>query len=505
MRESRAVTWALGVALAIGWATVRLTLLPPPVPSDQLTYLLAAQEFPYAPAVGESTVLHQWLRYGLVLPVRLAIEVFGYSEAAYYVVPLFAGLLLLVGTYVLGCQFFGRTVGIAAALLVSFNTHVFDKSGDLLPDLLATALTLFALALTVAIRRGDLSRPRLALVVIGLLLGWSYLVREFIVLLWPLIPALLWRRVSLRDLLFLGLPLIGVVAAEMLLMAIVRGDALARIHATAIAAQGEEEHIARTYRNRPVTEYLDRLIFHLNRVEEKRWLLLLLGVTVAGGIVRPRKLGFFLGWIALLWVPLTLLGGLVNPASPTVNLWVERYWFPIFPAFVLGGLGTIWLLVRWAVDRLTSRPPVARYLAGAVAGTVGFAATWTAATEWTTWPKSGGHHLSQARTWLAETAGAQHTVWGDNGVEVLMRVYRNGPFGAPVVTSRIELLSEAEQARPGDYVMLYDAVDGNICSMCPTRASRVFGSPLKIPETWRTAFETPDGVLQIYQVTPSPS
>ena len=66
---------------------------------------------------------------------------------------------------------------------------------ELLPDLPATALFTAAIALTVALREGRIPFRRAALVVIGVLLGWSYLTREFIVFDWPL-ALVLWRRIG---------------------------------------------------------------------------------------------------------------------------------------------------------------------------------------------------------------------------------------------------------------------------------------------------------------------
>ena len=50
-----------------------------------------------------------------------------------------------------------------------------------------------------------------------------------------------------------------------------------------------------------------------------------------------RNAGVFAVWILLMWVPLTLLGGVLDPARPKLRLQLLRYWYPVFPAFVLGG------------------------------------------------------------------------------------------------------------------------------------------------------------------------
>src|SRR5262249_15629193 len=113
-----ATTAALGAGLAVAWLCVLLPHLRVPPPQDPLDYLQAAADFPRGltdpDAPPGADVTHQVLRFGLTLPTRLAIEVFGYSQAAYYAVPVVAALLLLVSVYALGCLLFSRTVGAAA-------------------------------------------------------------------------------------------------------------------------------------------------------------------------------------------------------------------------------------------------------------------------------------------------------------------------------------------------------------------------------------------------------
>src|SRR5256885_13733134 len=65
---------------SLGWLAVVLSQLRLPTPSDQLNYMQAAARFPHP--LETTTAMHQVTRFGLLLPMRLAIAVFGYSEAA---------------------------------------------------------------------------------------------------------------------------------------------------------------------------------------------------------------------------------------------------------------------------------------------------------------------------------------------------------------------------------------------------------------------------------------
>ncbi|HZC27708.1 MAG TPA: hypothetical protein VE287_11840, partial [Actinopolymorphaceae bacterium] len=143
-------TAAVGAALVVLAAVFESRYLPQPYPSDQLTYLRAARDLPHTAA---GMPVHEVTRFGLTLPLRAAIEVFGYSEAAYYVVPVLTGLGLVLAVYLLGTMLFARTVGVAAAAFtVANNVVLFDLLAPL-PDVPATALLTWAIVLAVAIRQ----------------------------------------------------------------------------------------------------------------------------------------------------------------------------------------------------------------------------------------------------------------------------------------------------------------------------------------------------------------
>ncbi len=106
----------IGAMLVACVVAVQLAYALQPYPSDQTNYFKAADRFPAAPE--NLGLTHQYLRIGLVVPVRLAIEVFGYSEAAYYAVPVLTAALLTASVFALGSLLFSRWVGAAAALLM---------------------------------------------------------------------------------------------------------------------------------------------------------------------------------------------------------------------------------------------------------------------------------------------------------------------------------------------------------------------------------------------------
>jgi hypothetical protein len=493
-------------ALAAGWLTVMLVNLRLPYPSDQLNYMEAAQRFPHP--VDGTSVLHQVTRFGLIVPARLAIAVFGYSEAAYYAVPLLATLTLLLGTYALGAQLYGRWVGAAGAIVVVASTPVFRDSTDLLPDVMAAGLFTVALAMAVAIRKDRLTARWWVLAGLGVLLGWSYMVREFIVFVWPLVPVLIARRVRWTGLLVVAAPIAALFGVELLLCWALYGDPLTRIYAvTGHGSAPSTPAIAATYRDMPRRVYLLRLVTSLRRYPEGDGMALLLGLTLLGGLVRPRRFAVPVAWCALLWVPLTLLGGILDPSAPKLRLQLIRYWFPIFPAFVLGGLGVLWPAMTFVSARMRGRTRLGRVAVALPAALVLAVAALTAGTSARGWwaasdTRAGGAtQLEAFRTWLSHHESGVRVVWADRRTAKTLSLYRQGPFGGhafdPVVG---RVLPGGPAPAPGDLVVFFDADQGQVCSLCAQYARQAWGDPPQPRPGWREVYATGDHVLRVYSV-----
>ncbi|GAA2106753.1 hypothetical protein [Actinomadura alba] len=498
----------IGAALALGCLVVMLAHLRLPYPSDQLNYLTAAARFPQP--LPDAAAIHQVTRFGLIVPTRLAIAVFGYSQAAYHVVPLLAALSLLLGTYALGSLLFARPVGAAAAVVVLASTPVAYDSTDLLPDVLAAGLFTIALAVAVAIRRNLLPATPWMLLLLGVLLGWSYLVREFIVFLWPLVAVLVFRRVRWRGLLWAAAPVIALVLAETLLCWAMYGDPLTRLRSVTGHGSGPTTpQIADTFQDKPRHVYLLRLPTTLNDYPEGGWLVLLLGLTVLGGLLRPRRFAVPVAWFALLWIPLTLLGGIADPAAPKLRLQLIRYWFPVFPAFVLGGLGLVWLAALAVLHRARDRPrvrSVALALPVVLLLAVAVPAAGTAMRGWWAGPgtRAGGDtQLEAFRSWMARHGDGVPRVWTDTHTGKTLAVYREGPFGGLAWRAQVARAAPGAAApAPGDLVLFYDVDHGRVCGSCRKYARLTWGDPPRPGTGWREVYATRDGMVRVYRVGP---
>lgn len=537
----RAIGWPSGGVLTVllgavlGAATVALQLvyLFPPNPSDAANYATAAQSFPSPPA--DPVILHQYLRVGLIVPMRVAMNAFGYSQASYYAVPLVTGLLLAVSVYALGRLLFSRAVGAVAAVLTSVNSVVFISLDQPLPDPTATALFTAAAAVAVGVATGQpllVRTPRrqvAALLVVGALLGWSYLVREYIVFVWPVVAAVLWRRVGWRGLVVVTAPVLAVVAGESALNAAVHGDALARW--TVSAAHGDTSprpDLDRTFKNLPRTDYLWRPWARIGHAADSTWLLGALVVMLAGAAVAvlrwrhhpaARWLVFFGAWALIYYVPMVLAGGVLDPSAPRMRVQLSRYWIPVAPAVLLGACATLWLGYRWVAARWVlprwpgrrpGRRPGARTAgAGLLAGLLLVAsAAWPVTTsygEWgdqPTYRANGATHLEQFRTWLRAERDDVSRIWGDWRTTMVLPLFYAEPFGRPVWDGPTRTLEpNAARPQPGDHVVVYPA-----CGSCRLAARAVLGDRLQPWPGWQPAFTTGDGGLVVYRVAaPAPA
>ncbi len=463
----------LGVVLVALYGVLLLWNLSVPQPVDHSRYMDAARAFPSRPH--DPIFDHQYLRIGLTAPTALVMKVFGYSEVTYHAFPVAAALLLFASVYAIGCVMFDRVVGALSATVLALIGIIVVAGTELLPDLPATALFTAAIALTVGLREGLVPYRRTVLVVVGVLLGWSYLTREFIIFDWPLALILVWRRIGRWEWLWAAVPVALTGAGEMALNAHLYGDPLARLHAdSGLGNLPSQPGVAATFHNLPLWVYLWRLPQQLIRSAEGPGLLVLLFLALVTGLVvavrrlrgrtpvpGERNAGVFAPWILLMWVPLTLLGGVLDPAHPKLRLQLLRYWYPVFPAFVLGGVAALWLGARFV--RLPSRARAA--LPGVVAVAVVLLSVLgrPGTAGWAGSDRVRSNALPEFRSWLARSGAT--TVWTDTRLFRIMPIYLVNPTGHRVWHGHLRPLVKPEQPGAGDYVVAY-SVGSDACPRC---------------------------------------
>jgi len=197
-------------------------------------------------------------------------------------------------------------------------------------------------AIVVASRRTGRRQIRW-LAAAGLCMGVAYLMREYVAFMYVALPVFfLLLKIPLRRLVVPAVPMVAVLVFEFVHNAIVYGDPFARL----IVAG---EHEAPQGGQLALREVLLGFVRGTDAYPMGWVFLIALVLTFVGALAtRDRRLILLSVWFLAVWVPFTILGGLLNPVEPSLKLHIERYWFPIYPAIVVGALATI----KLAIDRL---------------------------------------------------------------------------------------------------------------------------------------------------------
>jgi hypothetical protein len=444
-----AVDWLLVLLLVAGQMAIQTIYLRPPFVSDQMVYFTGALELPSADPN------HWTLRIGLLFLIRLAQEAFGYAEAAYYFVPYLSGAGLVAATYWLGRLLFGRAVGAASAVIVFVNPYVLRESSELLPDIPAAAA--FAGAATLLISTGQrhkktgqlTPRDRMFMVSAGILVGLSYLIRDVIaVFLFPVVPIIfLVFRLPLRNLPHVALPALGMFGVEILWGALVYSDPL--VHLRIILARRNPEEVLRARASmRAQPGFFTQTLLVLPRIF-LQWatgelFLGLAGLLLAATVImRDRRVGILAVWALVVWISLTALGLIGDPGGRAgLRITKARYWFPIFPPLVVGGVAGAWLLV----GRLLSGSRLRAATASAVVMVLTLSIALATADQvgrWSIFVRSGSGHFSELRSWLASSDGGNGQILRtDHLTAQVLPMYTRTTFGSPVWSGTVEPFRE---------------------------------------------------------------
>lgn len=423
------------VALVAVYGFVQWLYLRPVSPSDQMHYFEVAEQFP------DASPNHRSIRYGLVLPVRVFQELFGFSEAAYYAVPFLAGALLIVATFLIGRRLFDTSVGLGASLVLLVSHLFLDDSSHLLPDGLAAALFTAGLALLLAALERERrvehdedavtagSYHRVLFVTAGLLFGWAYLAREYIPFLFPVVPFAFWSyRVPWRRLLDVAVPAFTLFVVDLAMNGFLYGQPLLRLY----------EGGTKGGRNNPGATRWDALM----RLPDTLWsspggraIVVALVLFAASLLVRHRSFRILAVWFLALWVPLTLGTGLIDPAFRFIRTEKLRYWLPVAPAILIGALAVVHHTVTRVVERSRSTDSIRRWSAR---GAVSIVALLLAVGAFGGVRDRGVYRINGAdeqwalRAWLQDAGQSIDTVWTDGRTARIMPVYSRSIFGSRV-------------------------------------------------------------------------
>jgi hypothetical protein len=495
--------WLLVLALLGCYAVLQSAFVRPPEITDQLHYLVDGANLPHV-----TWPEHQGLRIGLTIPVWLLTRAFGYSEVAYYGVPYLTGAALVITTYWLGRLVDSRAAGVLAALLTIANPLVLDNGSQLLPDLPAATMVMGAVTILVwHWRSTGASGPpttadRTVLVGVGVLLGWSYLVREFIVFWFPIVALVVivlrlpWSRVRL-----IVAGAAGVFALELVWGAVFFGNPFARILAALNQPPSAPWRVAQ--RTELIASgaipdtHLEMLVALPRSLVELRagWVLagLFVLLVVAAFVVDAPALRLLALWTV---VPVILLMAAVQLAWLFDNriLRVEklRYWLPVLPPLVVGAVVGILALGRRLGDDGGRRAAVAT---AAVVAVVSLGLTGADLDDKGAVTRLGRNHMLELREWAATSGQTCTTIWVDadqwrasaRWVPIYLRTF----WGRPIWHGELRHLNAGD-----DFVDISELETGALIrSRVAIRRRRLEGLPVpdylrRPPSSWRVLLAT---------------
>ncbi|HSE80807.1 MAG TPA: hypothetical protein VLA87_03805 [Gaiellaceae bacterium] len=449
MPSSR-LDWVVGGITVALYLLGQLVYLQGPHPYDPSWYFRTAFDFPdVAPDLFT-------LRIGLMAPVRAALGVFGPSEAALYAVPLLSGMALVGAVYATMLLLFrDRLLAAAAALVTGLNVNYLVNSSQIFPDLTATAtFTAAFLCLLIAGSRPQESPrtwvPTAAVVCGGVLLGWSYLVREFSPILLPAVIALvLLLRYPLRRIVLLAGAAVATAALELLYGWVYAGDPF--VHLRLLLERGDAELVEGQVRMEHIQDQLgsplDTLLVlpRLLLAWDTGWVFLLLAalLLVALVLLRDRRLWLLAAWFLSFLVAMALVGlGSFSSGRWVLNITNIRYWYPVFPPLVMGAFGGLWLLLRRRIDGR-------RGLRAAQLGAVALAALvlipgfreFSRCDDREAWRNDPATRWHELRSWFSTPEAAQmDVVWTDPYTSRLLPAFTGSTFGVRVWDGDVETL-----------------------------------------------------------------
>ncbi|MFC4910975.1 ArnT family glycosyltransferase [Actinomadura gamaensis] len=484
---------ALVAACGVG---LQYVLMVPPLYFDPYYVWLAARDWPHIPLEQWpfSEVPHQVTRVGLVLPARLAQEVLGPGQIAYFTVTAVGVALFFVGCFLAVRSLFGNVAGLASVLVILVNplftmTNPYGhelgwSTGVMLPDMPGAGLfSLGMAALVTASRRTGRDRTRW-LVAAGTAYGLAFLSREFVALMFVVIPVfLVLLRIPWRRNITIGIPMAVVFGADFVHNQIVWGNPLAGIISAAEHGGLSRDRVTRTLAAESFTR-----AFHDWSALGSVFIAALALTVVGWAATRDRRLLLVLVWFLALGVPITLLSGVLNPQSISLRAWLPRYWDAVLPALLAGGFGTVALLWQRVPDG-----PRRRLRTPAAALAVVVAASYVVVCVRAVPDLPRDTAWNELRTWLRGRNDIT-TIYSDRRLAQTLTFYVRDPWGRRTWNGRIE-------SWPHDHYSL--PVEAFSAPVLWTRwrgqeAQVLGGWRPRRAKGWQRLWKSSDGVLQIW-------
>jgi hypothetical protein len=488
---------------------IQLYFLNPPILSDQMEYYITAVRFPHLPSnpnIGS-------MRIGLELPVAVLYRIFGSAEVSYYTFPLLSFAVLSISIYLIGRHLFSRRVGLLSALWIMFIPNLLQESGHLLPDVPATACSAAAFSLLFTFfgdkqNRRDLSSrgSTFLLILAGLFFGWSYLVKEYLAILFFLIPMVFWMlEIPYRRMLPVAIAMLAMYGLEVLTGIIYYSNPLIRF----LAASPRETEGGIHKDVIKIMTFFGRL---LNKSGGEGFLIVMLaglGNSIYESIKKNKSYLFLLSWILLIYVLFTFAGLL-----PVIFDWEEivlmrlhkfRYWIPILPPLVIAGVAFLDKIFTFISSKFKQSEPIKnRFVQSAVVIILCLTSMRGLAVirDYPDFIRNGYDHYQELRQFLKENDDQIDLIWIDRdnkrSFERILPMYIRGPFGNLIWHGQTKYINTNSL-----YLRAEEIVDGYIIIDRDFMVPEYNDVPQYLadyPDNWELAFESENEKIALYAV-----
>lgn len=496
------------IFLFIASIFVQYYFINPIVFSDQMEYFRSAVIFPKF----SENPSHWNLRLGLIIPVSILFRMFGYAEFTYYLIPVLCMAFLITLVFLLGETLFNYRVGLMSAFWMLFMPGIYLESGHLLPDIPATCCMLAGLTLLIINNKSknkdkpSSSRKIFILYILsGAFFGWSYLIKEYFLFFFILVPIyFLISKIPIRYLFAFLAGAFLVAFFELFIGFIIYQNPFIRFDA--ISPRDIWGHVEKDIGI--IVSYLPSI---LNRNGNNLTFLLAL-ISIIGSIPqilkKNKELLFLLAWVVLIYGFYTGLGLL-----PVIFNWekkvllrpfISRYWIPIFPPLIISGIAIIEMKMLSILKKIKVKIQFSNFITYCLLFFMiiisGFWGYYQIKDD-ENLIRNGNDHYLELRNYLQVNNQPTGGIWVIRDISTeydhILRIYTRDFWGKEIWYGKIRHLNNDR-----DFMHLYEITSGYVIVdreyYHPDYNNPVPDYLETPPEIWDIVFESENGRIAVY-------
>jgi len=497
-------SWPPLTVAAVVSVAVLILMRETPWPFDPMFYMDNAEFFTGGRA--SLALEHRSLRWGLMLPLGVLHVIFGYSEAAYYGIPIAAIALLALSAFVLSRRLMGPWWSCAAAVLVVANPLILSRSSHPFPDTLATALVTLGIGGIAWLSQEERTLDYWLAGGAGILFGLAYAVREVVAPVFaPIIVLLLiLLRVKARYWFLIASGALLIFLMELGLMNAWFDDPLARLR---ILLYRDDRTVEESSSNLEKIQRINAFQGTLGLSATamfRKWGEVGLGVAPIvglGGLIasslrrdddRAKRVWLSLiVWLVVGWLMFVAFGlWRSSDGVPVLNLTQVRYWYLLIPPVGIGVVGLLrttgLALARTAIGSHRQWPLVTAGVACGLLCLGMIAASWGNRLQ----VVAGWDHMSEFREWLVTNDHDRDVIAARHRTMRVADMYDNTTLGANLWNGRLARLHTAD----GSAALMISTEDARSDLFLLDGRQYDTSAP---PVEWDLQFVSSDGMMAI--------